>query len=240
MRQVPADPHFLLVGDGRLARHLAHYLTLLGLPFDQWSRRQGPPSALRDYADRASHVLLAISDSALAAFVEDHPDLHNCFHFSGALTIAGATSVHPLMTFSHELYPLDVYKSIPFICEAESLPGFPNRSFALDPAMKPLYHALCVMSGNFTVLLWEKAFASFASLGLPREVLLPYLAQVATNLITAAPGESVLTGPLARGDSTTIDKNLAALGGDPYADVYRAFVRAFTTCKDERPLGGFV
>ena len=39
-------------------------------------------------------------------------------------------------------------------------------------------------------------------------------------------GGAALTGPLARGDTGTIDLNLEALEGDSYQDVYRAFLRA--------------
>ena len=56
-------------------------------------------------------------------------------------------------------------------------------------------------------------------------VLLPYLERTAAN--TIAEGESALTGSLARGDRLTADRDLAALEGDPYREVYQAFARAF-------------
>jgi predicted short-subunit dehydrogenase-like oxidoreductase (DUF2520 family) len=267
MRQVPANStsavkqrvasplegaHYLVIGDGRLARHLCHYLKLENLPFDQWSRKQAP-IFLKTKADRATHVFIAISDGAIEPFLETHSFLMSrvCVHFSGALFSKVLPGAHPLMTFGPELYELDAYRAIPFVLErgrqtlADLLPDFSNQSFEIEAGSKPLYHALCAMSGNFTVLLWEKVFAKFSTdLGLPQDILYPYLAQVASNLIKAPAGESVLTGPLARADFATIDKHLAALGNDPYADVYRAFVTAYlkpvTPAPTPFPLGGLV
>lgn len=250
MRQVPASPprapqaaHYLLVGDGRLARHFAHYFKLENLSFDQWSRRSG--GSLEALADRCTHVLLAISDSAIESFLLAHPFLrkHCCIHFSGALVTPLAASLHPLMTFGPELYSEDEYRTIPLVTEETrpvSLPGLTNKVYAISPELKPLYHALCSMSGNFTVILWEAVFARFKSIGLPREILLPYLVRTASNLISAPEDVSVLTGPLKRGDFKTIEKHLEALDGDPFADVYRAFVQA-TLSRDNPtpfPLGG--
>ncbi|MES2963296.1 MAG: DUF2520 domain-containing protein [Bdellovibrionota bacterium] len=59
-----------------------------------------------------------------------------------------------------------------------------------------------------------------------KTVLIPYLERISKNLTDAKPNESVLTGPLARGDRSTIESNIDSLEGDPFADVYRAFVGA--------------
>ena len=88
-----------------------------------------------------------------------------------------------------------------------------------------LYHALCVLAGNGSTLLWQKLFHDFESrLGIPPQVAFPYLQQVAGNL-QHGPGHA-LTGPLDRGDTATVQANLAALDGDPFHAVYTALVRA--------------
>jgi predicted short-subunit dehydrogenase-like oxidoreductase (DUF2520 family) len=221
-------------------------LNLENQSFDQWSRRTGSADALKAFAERSTHVLLAISDSAIEPFLMAHPFLRRltCIHFSGALVTPFAASVHPLMTFGPLLYSVEDYRQIPFIVERErptTLPGLGNSVFEIAAELKPLYHALCAAGGNFTVMLWEAVFARFASLGLPREVLLPYMVRTTTNLLNAD-GESVLTGPLKRGDFETVEKHLAALDGDPLADVYRAFVRFALPQKQPTPfpLGGLV
>jgi predicted short-subunit dehydrogenase-like oxidoreductase (DUF2520 family) len=144
-----------------------------------------------------------------------------------------AATAHPLMTFSNELYDHETYRRIPFVCGrggvgfAALFPELPNPSFVIDPRDMPRYHALCTMAGNFTTLLWAKAFEDFEGrLRLPRETLYPYLERVAANL---AASSAPLTGPLARGDLATVGRHLEALDGDPYGEVYRAFVAAHGT-----------
>ena len=235
MGQVPASTAYLIAGGGRMARHFAHYLDLESIPFTTWTRSEGA-AALQSKAEMASRVLLLISDDAIEAFHSEHSYLHRrtCVHFSGARSFPRIYGAHPLMTFSERLYDLETYRSIPFVVErgrppmAELLPGLVNPAFAIDAATKPLYHALCAMAGNFSVLLWEKAFRDFEeNLGLPKEALIPYLRQISDNLTLSDPEESVLTGPLKRNDARTIERHLTVLKDDAYADVYRAFVHAY-------------
>jgi predicted short-subunit dehydrogenase-like oxidoreductase (DUF2520 family) len=221
-----------LIGRGRLASHLARYLEFEAQTFVTWHRemRLPPEGALTE----ADIILLAISDDAIQPFLVDHPDLRRrtLVHFSGSLVVDGVHGLHPLMTFGAELYDRETYRSIPFIEEKEGLgfrelfPGLRNPSWTIDPELKPLYHALCVLAGNFTILLWSKAYEDFERrLGLPREVLRPYLSRSFNN--TSLAGGAALTGPLTRGDVDTVARDLRALEGDPYARVYRAFAALF-------------
>ena len=231
MGQVPPTESIplLLVGGGRLARHLGFYLELEGLPFASW--RRCDDVAFEPLRDRAERVALLICDDAIEPFLERYRDGDRrvWIHCSGSLTTPLAEGVHPLMAFGPELYDLDTYRRVPFVCErgrrplAELFPGLGNPRFTVDPVDKALYHALCVLAGNGTTLLWQRAFAGFNKLGLPREALLPFLDRVARNL---AVSPDPLTGPLARGDRLTIDRNLEALAGDPYGEVYRALAGA--------------
>ncbi len=226
------SPPVGLVGRGRVARHLAHWFTLEGLPHRQWHR--GKPESPEQTLENCETVLLAVSDDAIEAVIAAHPVLTRklALHLSGSRTIPGIPGFHPLMTFGPDLYEIDVYRSIPFVTEAggpafpEVFPTLPNPHQELDPAKKALYHALCVMSGNFTTLLWAQTFKEFENdLGLPREMLLPYLSRTIANL-SASPDEA-LTGPLARGDKGTVEANLKALGSDPWRNVYRAFAALY-------------
>jgi predicted short-subunit dehydrogenase-like oxidoreductase (DUF2520 family) len=123
-----------------------------------------------------------------------------------------------------------LYRRIVFVCDpgpwrfTDLFPRLPNRHQVLDPELRPRYHALAVLSGNFTVLLWKKVREELARMGLPSEATEAYMETVFENL-RVDPGGS-LTGPLSRGDVETIRRNLQALGSDPFRDVYRAFVRA--------------
>lgn len=221
-------PTYGIAGRGRVATHMARYLELESQTFATWHRGMacGPAEALGD----ARFLLLAISDDALEDFLTSEPELAtlNLVHFSGSKTIPGATGMHPLMTFGPKTYDLETYRAIPFITDrgapafSDVFPALSNLSWAIGPEEKPLYHAMCVMAGNFPTLLWSKAFEVFErDLGLPRDVLVPYLARTLENSLES--GGKALTGPLVRGDVGTVQQNLAALGNDPFANIYRAF-----------------
>ncbi len=234
MGQVPAASAspFGIVGDGRVARHFKHYLGFLGLPFRTWSRRTGgsPVEALAP----CETILLLIRDDAIVPFAQGWPDpaRKRFVHFSGSLVTPLAEGAHPLTTFGPDLYDLPTYRSIPFVLEAgktpfaELLPGLPNPSFTVPAADRPYYHALCVMAGNFSTILWRKLFDELRERwGIPPSAALPYLRQVAANL-AADPGRA-LTGPLVRKDRDVVAANLKALEGDPFHDIYAAFMRAY-------------
>lgn len=219
-----------VVGDGRAARHLNYYFGICGLDVRQWSRRS---TATWDMTDREV-VVLAVSDRAVESFYHEHPDLGSMtvFHLSGSLVLPDVPGIHPLVSFGPDLYPPEFYAQIPWVGEVgraglrEVLPELPNPSFSILPEQRALYHALCVMSGNFTTLLWQQFRNDLEALGIPGGAMQPYLTSVYENLRNA-PSEA-LTGPLARGDTATIDRNLSALGraSHPFQNVYQAFVQA--------------
>lgn len=236
MGQVPAT-RITLVGDGRMARHFSHYLDLSGYSslYRTWSRRLEAAQglSLAQAVQGSDTVLLLIRDSEIEPFIQAHPELEGktLVHFSGALITPFATGFHPLMTFSQDLYPLETYQAVWFVCEeggakfGDVLSFLSNRNITVPGELKPLYHALCVLGGNFTALLWQKVFKDFEErLGIPSEAALPYLRQVTTNL-TENPG-GALTGPLQRRDIPTLRKNRQALIGDPFQAVYEAFLGA--------------
>ncbi len=230
MRQVP---RYLLIGNGRLARHLRVYFAEMQLPFQTWQRGQDL-LLLRAYLREASHVLLLISDQAIEPFIEaylrESPAI--LIHCSGSLVSSKAFGVHPLMSFASTTYPLDFYKKIPFVIDeggpafAELLPGLPNPHAYLNAALKPKYHALCVLAANFSCMLWQKLLRDFkGGLGLPQDLAQPFLWRQMMNLLEAP--EQALTGPLVRQDHLTIQNNLAALEGDAFQKIYQQFVEVY-------------
>lgn len=221
---------YLLIGSGRVARHLGHYFHLLNIPHQTWDRAQDP-HALKTKVAAHSHILLAISDSAIAGFYRQHlAGLDKVVvHFSGAHDFPDIIGAHPLMTFGPELYGLDFYKKIHFTMTgaslSEALPGLSN-SFSILPAeQKALYHAYCVLGGNFTTLLIGKMLSGFVEMKIPSEAARHYIEKVVEN--TFSQPESALTGPLVRKDSVTVNANLQALGDDPIADIYKAFLKIY-------------
>ena len=249
MGQVPRAKPWLLLGDGRLATHLAIYLRQLGIPCRRWSRRHGwhpePPAGLAlagdpplaDAVGEHDRVLAALADDALAGFVAGHSRAGGppWVHFSGSRRVPGAAAAHPLCTFGPEPYAADFYPTIPFVLEsggpglAELLPGMPNPAVRIPAGDRPLYHALCVMAGNFTTLLWQRFFTELgARWDLEPALALPYLRAVAANL-ESPDAQAALTGPIARGDGATVRRNLEALDGagrPELAAIYRSFLDA--------------
>lgn len=232
MRQVPAN--YLIIGNGRMAKHFCHYLSLLQIPYQQWSRKTHTQDELQAFVEKASHILLLISDASIEAFSRKINTKHKpvLVHFSGQLSLGNVYSAHPLYTFTQELYALDKYLKVPFIIEENSLlfeqllPGLSNTAHYIPGNLKAYYHAICVLSANFTCILWKKFFNELPNtLGLKSDVGLPYLKQTFENLINNPQG--ALTGPLARNDEKTIFANMQALKDDPFGQVYEAFVKAF-------------
>lgn len=242
---------YALLGSGRLARHFGFYLKTLGLPLKTWSRNGDP--FFNSFADlepavrlertvaEASHVLLAIKDSALSEWAKilhaQYPG-KKIVHFSGSLALREAVGAHPLMTFGERLETLEWYQTIPFLLDkghafGDVLPGLQNPHFPIDPTEKNLYHALCALAGNSTYLLWNKIGEPFESeLGLPRSLLAPFLHQVVVNssLNGKTSGEKNFTGPVARGDWAVVRSHLEALKGHP--ELQHAYQSYLSLCKD--------
>ena len=235
MRQVP---QYLLIGNGRVSRHFQHYFSLLHIPFAVWQRSQSLQE-LQQQLVSATHVLVLISDGAIEAFIAEHIPAHlTTIHCSGALVTDKAIGAHPLMTFSQDLYDLEQYQRIPFIIDADApdfqmlFPSLDNPHVRLDKAAKAKYHALCVMSGNFSCILWQKLFSSLQTeFAFPQEIAFPYFEQQAKNILKNP--ATALTGPLVRGDEKTIQKNIAALKDDPFQAVYQSFVACYKKITEE-------
>ncbi len=222
-----------IVGDGRVARHMAHYFDILGLPHVDWSRRPTRNTSPSATLSKCDVVLVLVSDAAIEELITANDDLREktLIHFAGSLVTPLAKGMHPLTTFGADLYDRVTYEAIPFVCEEgeprfeDVFPELSNPHYTLAAELKPLYHGLSVMAGNCTTLLWNKLFHTFEQqLQLPPSIALPYLRQVTANIEHAA--DTALTGPITRGDRDTIRANLVALSGDPYHDVYAAFVTA--------------
>ena len=207
----------LLIGSGRLAFHLRHWLKLNNPTLDLqiWSR-QDSLDTLQLRLNKAQKVLLAIKDDSLVSFYETHLEKNQIptVHFSGALYDSRLIGAHPLMSFTPELLPESVYHKIHFALDTQNqlediLPCFKNPYTFIKPEQKPLYHALSVLTGNFPQLIWNETFAEFHKLNIPNSALELYLQQIASNFINSK--TEALTGPIVRKDLNTIQKNMSAI-----------------------------
>ena len=134
----------LLIGSGRLARHLKYWNSLLEKPNHLlfWDRSKNL-NELDVKLMASAAVWLAISDSAIEPFFEAHLKYLNkkVVHFSGAMHVADIACAHPLMSFPVALLPTETYSKIFFVIEgsktlAEILPGFHNQFAVLNAEKK--------------------------------------------------------------------------------------------------------
>lgn len=233
---IPSGTAYGIIGGGKAASHVARYFSLLGIPFLRWSRKNArktgkpPEQALKN----CEIILVLIKDSAIEDFIRRHPSIGGgkYVHFSGSLVTPLAAGAHPLAAFGPRLFKLPQYEEIPFITEKGGTPFkaiFPrlkNTYYEIPKELKPFYHSLCVMSGNFTTILWRKLFTEFdRTFGIPPKAAAQYLKCVCGNI--EKDRKNALTGPLARKDAATIYSNLNALSDDPFRKIYRAFAETF-------------
>ena len=190
----------------------------------------------RDVDPDAEVVLLCVPDHVIpevAAAVRIGPWVA---HVSGATHLAALDpherrfSVHPLMTLTRERGPEqldgawgaisaetdDALARARWLAETLGL-----RPFEVADADRTLYHAAAVIGGNYLVTLWRVATRLLEQVGAPPEAIVPLMTRTIENGFD-------LTGPIARGDWTTVEAHLAALEErDPdLAPMYRALAEA--------------
>lgn len=226
----------LLIGSGRLAFHLKHWNSQLDNPNPilTWNRSQ-TPQVLKDYLTKATHIWLAISDSAILPFYDHylHDAKQKIVHFSGALHDSRLYCAHPLMSFPKSLLRDEIYSKIFFVLDgtaalSEILPGFLNNYKAMSSEDKAYYHALCVLAGNFPQLIWKEVSEKLEALDLPPEAFNLYIKQVTDNFL--AIGKLAITGPIIRKDHQTIEKNLSSLDKSKnLKNIYSVMAKEFSS-----------
>ncbi|MBY0553113.1 DUF2520 domain-containing protein [bacterium] len=224
----------LLIGSGRLARHLQHWNSLLEKPNSilTWDRSQSTEK-LNAALNKCNIVWLAISDSAIVEFYESYllNSGKTVVHFSGALNDARILSAHPLMSFPKDFLPSEVYSQIHFVISGfdllhRALPQFNNAFSSVSSNNKALYHALCVLSGNFPQLLWNDVSEQMHKLDIPEKAFDLYIEQIAQSYLKYK--KNALTGPIIRNDQKTISDNLQSLTeNSKLRNIYSAFNKEF-------------
>ena len=157
-------------------------------------------------------------------------------HVSGATRLSALDpherrfSVHPLQTLTRERGPEQLdgawggisAETDDALARARWLADMLGlRSFEVADADRTLYHAAAVIGGNYLVTLWRVATRLLEQVGAPPEAIVPLMTRTIENGFD-------LTGPIARGDWTTVEAHLAALEErDPdLVPLYRALAEA--------------
>jgi predicted short-subunit dehydrogenase-like oxidoreductase (DUF2520 family) len=189
----------------------------------------------QEVADAAELVFITTPDDVIpgvASGIQWHKG-QNVVHCSGAHSTdvlepamrlgANVGSFHPLQTFANVNEAITNLPGSTFCLEAEEslLSRLKELASLLDgnwvelkPGDKVLYHAAAVFVSNYLVTLVKLALDLWQDFGVSSQeatkALLPLLKGTVNNIENIGVPDC-LTGPIARGDLSTIDKHLSAL-----------------------------
>jgi predicted short-subunit dehydrogenase-like oxidoreductase (DUF2520 family) len=215
-----------VVGTGRAGGAIASRLGGRGLTVH----------AGREPLAAADLVVLAVPDASIADVAKQLQIGPWVAHVSGATSLSALDphqrrfSVHPLQTLTQDrgAEQLDgawgavtaetdeARSTARWLAETLGL-----RPFDLADADKPLYHAGAAMASNFLVTLYRAAARLLVETGVPPEALVPLMERTIENGFA-------LTGPIARGDWSTVEAHLQALQerAPDLVPLYRALAEA--------------
>lgn len=171
------------------------------------------------------------------------------FHCSGAwssaeldaahLQGAAVASIHPIRSFAApERVIADFAETW---CGAEGdaqalevlTPAFTAigaRVITIDPSAKTVYHAAAVFACNYLVTLLDTAANAYGAAGVPPEIAFkimePLVRGTVENVFRVGP-TSALTGPIARGDLATVERQSHAVHAwnKEYGALYDQFMK---------------
>jgi predicted short-subunit dehydrogenase-like oxidoreductase (DUF2520 family) len=205
-------------------------------------------ASVQEVAEASDLVFLAVPDdriSAVAGAIRWRADMA-AVHCSGAAGLealvpavqqgAAAGGFHPLQTFSGGEAPL---AGVTIAVEAsggllETLDAMARAlgccPIHLPSGAKPLYHASAAFASNYVVTLLAQAARLWRPLGFSEAdalaALLPLVKTAVANVERNGTRQA-LTGPIARGDSGTVERHLRALQANApdLIDLYRELGR---------------
>jgi predicted short-subunit dehydrogenase-like oxidoreductase (DUF2520 family) len=169
--------------------------------------------------DGAELALLCVPDSAIAEVAAGVAPGPWVAHVSGATPLAALAphvrrfSVHPLQTFTRArgAEQLDgAWAAVTAETDEAHDAGVALaellglRPFTLRDDARTLYHAGAVFGSNYIVTLQRAAALLFEAAGAPPEALEPLMRRTIENGFE-------LTGPISRGDWSTVDAHKAAI-----------------------------
>jgi predicted short-subunit dehydrogenase-like oxidoreductase (DUF2520 family) len=184
-------------------------------------------------------LLIATPDSAIAEVCRTlAPGLDpgaGVVHFSGGTSIAALDAapgpracVHPLQTVWPDRGPDQLEGAHAAVTGDWELGSSLARALGMTPFpladdAKPAYHAASVFASNYVVTLTHTAVGLLERAGLEREAALTALRPLQHRTVDVAGRPP--TGPIARGDATTVAAHLHAVGPE-LEPLYRALGRA--------------
>ncbi len=205
-----------VVGAGRLGTALAAALRASGATVEGPLARGAVPGS--------PVVLLCVPDGEIAtaaAAIASGPLVGHCSGATGLEPLAGheAFSLHPLMTVPAGSPP-SVFAGAGAAVDGSTPRGLEvatalakrlgMRPARVAPEDRIAYHAAAAMASNFLVTLEWAAERLATTAGVSREQLAP-LVRAAVETWVDLGAERALTGPIARGDEGTVERQRAAV-----------------------------
>jgi len=198
-----------------------------------------PHTSPQEVSRSADILFITTNDAAIGKVVDTLADRRAFYgdqvvvHMSGAQSSevldtakafgARVLSVHPLQSFANVDGAIKNLPGSVFSIEGDKdaydvgvgiVEALEGEYFFIDRKAKPLYHAGACVVSNYLVTLIDFGLKLLESTGIPRsagiKALLP-LIQGTVNNIENVGIPRALTGPIARGDLTTIIKHLDCL-----------------------------
>ena len=237
----PALPQRIaVIGRGRLGSALAPALRAAAVAVE------GPLARAEAPAVPVDAVVLCVPDAEIERAAAGSAGWAPLIgHTSGAtplsaLAAAGgeAFGLHPLQTFTEGGGRFDgcgcavggtTPRALAAACAIAGSLGM--KPFQLADAARPAYHAAASIASNFLVTIEAAAEQVAAGAGIApgdaREMLAPLVRQTVENWAMLGP-ERALTGPVARGDDATVERQRAAVvsAAPEFVEVWDALVRA--------------
>jgi predicted short-subunit dehydrogenase-like oxidoreductase (DUF2520 family) len=238
-----------IIGGGRVAWAFASSWRRAAAPLSGIALRAGSKSRVPELASAplmsigqllgsSEVVLAAVSDSALPLLANELRSIARIplFHTSGALPAAilgcpGGFSLHPLrslppagteVSLESTLLVFEGDESSRAVAE-EIASTLGARIASIEAGEKLRYHAAAVFASNYIATLLETALTLIEHAGV-EGVTKADLADLAESSIAnwrAHDGNARFTGPIVRGDAGLVESELAALGDEPEATLYR-------------------
>jgi len=193
-----------------------------------------PVLSIEDLAKSSDVLLFAVPDEEISrVFKHIHPRLSETsllVHFSGVLSseVFGNApiriSAHPTRAFPQSTTDANAFKNVLFALEGTEcavdifqpvLEEIGANCFTISADAKPLYHTVCVMASNLVVGLLEATTKLSTKTGVDKGIMRQCILELSSGAITDARAAETLakalSGPVVRGDRTTVALHLKVL-----------------------------
>ncbi len=230
-----------VIGPGRAGLSLARGLEKAGWRVAGVLGREDE-AAFAGAADDVDLLVLATPDAAVASVASAVEPVADCVvaHLAGALDLS-VLAPHPRRGSLHPLRSLPTTTSdlagawfavAGDALATEVVADLDGRLVVVDELARTSYHAAAVVASNHLVALLGSVERIAAQAGVPLEAFLDLVRGTVDNVAQLGPG-AALTGPVARGDWTTVARHREAI---PAAEreVYDALARAAAHLVAER------